>query len=1335
MAWPACPASEACLSRMRRRRLPMAKARAPKMSASTACTDGTMCAHSTVDPILRRAPAAKRILSSGWTRSLAIGSVAGRTFLIGSSGSHGSRLQSLWMQAGWILMAFVGGGLFCLLLRCFVRTRARYMRGNSHLEVSCYTVERERLLEYALGVLTIGCFLVFADETCELGENRRYLHWKHGRALEEVTCAVMLLCFCLRLFFHPGLDHSCPRLMRFLTSPLMWVDLAAMLPTLLEMLLQKYDIFPNLIWLRFPRLLDVILRAGDGEGIGVIKRLVAANSSLLMISVNLLCTMWLACSTVHYLTEHDNDSFFWGVEPGYQRYVSIPSAMYYALIDFNGEFPNADEFSAPWGRANSMVICLLGTYVLSIPVGVLGAAFRDHVSRNFKSEGDQGVLMEPPPSRAWAALLVSVVVLSTGNFVLLTTVYQKPVQEEDRAGHSFEEGSWQRSLLAPCRFLDVLLALPFLLRWAGRLVWTQNVRRYIFSIVHVADVLAWLPAYFLLLSLLQHGSCLEHTGSPRQTSLARTQLALHGLCMMRWPRLDGVFGGIFHDLKITLVANKIIFRMTLICATTLWLLAAVLMYYAERNNPDEGTRSHFRTLPLSMWMTALDFTSEAPVNDHSAQGKAVHALIMLLGVGVFTVPMGLFASAFRQRLDERHAQTLGRSAPGPEEEQRHCGRRVSETAFALAQEQYRSMSVAFSMLEQERACGVWRDVYDVEDKNLMRLRPGTWRYKCYRLLMGKTHPGNGRNARWLQNAIIFNTALCCFTSCVETLSYFDDCSKSGEFDTGLGFVWLAEQCSSLSRGLSGLALLCSLGFLAELGARFWCHPQPWALLLHPTTLADLLALGSLPVTLAFLAGAPVGYGWMNLARTLRIWRLLALERFVPAFRDVLGVLVSRGYQLLQVFYVLLSFWFMMATYNWYFLHSEFEVESEDKTFACWYSNYWYAMQFTLIHMSGDYPMTEYPVKVRVVHMCSLFLAWAFVTMPAAMLAAAFHDALEKRRLVAARQRRQAMTKIVRMLRRIILRRRFRQVADQALWAHRGQLTKVGLARLKYPGLARLLRLLHSNEQYHFVLGTATVLHVGLAGLRTIPELRPQAVVWDVAMLPLASFFMLNFLGRLVTAFMNPSRSCHCSPLRFLCSYQRLLKLVALGLYFAHLVYPEDGKLLRWSCAAQMALILHFGQILGTSCLLSLVWSEIRETFWVMCFVSGTFWVLSSTLWYLAEDGGQGMTDMFSTLYYTCIFLLGEWCSFDFSPAGAGLSMLYSIVGVGLNAMPMAAVQDALTNLTDMGAYHVVMERRKILHSHSGAFDSNASNSQNADWRPRKTELEMQIWSSLDQPMV
>lgn len=111
------------------------------------------------------------------------------------------------------------------------------------------------------------------------------------------------------------------------------------------------------------------------------------------------------------------------------------------------------------------------------------------------------------------------------------------------------------------------------------------------------------------------------------------------------------------------------------------------------------------------------------------------------------------------------------------------------------------------------------------------------------------------------------------------------------------------------------------------------------------------------------------------------------------------------------------------------------------------------------------------------------------------------------------------------------------------------------------------------------------MHVGLSMLRTIPELQPKALLWDVLMLPLVTFFSLNFLGRVLTAFLNPL--CRCSPLYFMCSLQRLLQLIAFGIYFAHLAVYHDERLLRWSCAWQMALIFNFGQILGTSCLLNL----------------------------------------------------------------------------------------------------------------------------------------------------
>ena len=1269
---------------------------------------------------------------------------------------HLDPIQSLWMQTGWILMAFVGGGCFCLLLRCFVRARGRYVKNPSFLqEFGFYTRDRERYLEYSLGVLTVICFFIFADETCDLGGTAHLFFDKVSwlqRDIEILTALVMLLCFCLRLYLTDLVGPSCPRLVNFLTSPLMWFDLLAMLPTFTEAILQEYNIFPNLIWLRFPRLLDVALREGSGgEGIDVIARLVANNWSILKVSVHLLCAVWFACSTIHYLTECENKEMTWGVDPGYDRYVSIPSAMYYALIDFNGEFPNADEFTSPLGRLNSMVICLVGTYILSIPAGVLGAAFHDHVTKNHNAcstswERLQAMEAARRPSKFFSAVLISLVVLSAANFIFLTSIYQMPVKEFEERGYAYMPGSWQRSLIAPCRYFDILLAAPFCYFWASKLLRSADLRRYLLSTAHLVDVCAWLPSYFLFQSMIMHGSCIEHTGNQRKSATAKTQLAFHGMCMLRWFKLDSVFGGMFRQLQLTLVDNKVIFRMSMIIATTLWLLGSVLMYYAERENPDEGTRQHFKTLPASFWMTALDFTSEAPINDHGAQGKAVHAIIMLLGVGLFTVPMGLFASAFRERLDEMHAKQIRPLLRGMERLERPThGRRVSETAMVLAQEQYASMIKAFTKLEEERQRGIFRDILDVDDDDLMELKPGSLPYRCHRLLLGKRHPGNGCVARRLQDFIVVNTFWCCLTSCFETLPYFDSCGEETEDFDLLGLTFPANMCSTYATQLALLALFSMLIFLAEFVARFSSHPHPRKLLLHPASLADLLVLiGSLPCTIGYLAGLGISPKVMKFTKVVRLWRLLALERYVPAFHDVLQVIMSRGYQILQVFYVLLCFWFFMTTYNWYFLHSEFEVKSEDQTFAYWYSNYWFAMQFSLIHMSGDYPMTEYPGKVRVMHICSLFSAWAFVTMPVAMLAAAFHDALEKRRLVGAKRRKEAMSKIIRLLRGILLRRRFRQVVDMAVEQQRENFTKVGMARKKYPGLARLVWTLNSSEGYLYVLGLCTCMHVGLSMLRSVPQLQPEGIIWDVAMFPLVFFFFLNFAGRFATAFMNPL--CHCSPRKYISSVQRWCQILAVFVYVLYLVSPHDERLLRLMCGTQMAWIFNFGQILGTSSLLSLVWSEIRETLFVMTFVSSTFWALSATLWYLSEEGSEQMTDMFSTLYYTCIFLLGEWCSFDFSPFGAGLSMLYSIVGVGLNAMPMAAFQDALTNLTDAGVYNVVIQRRKWVHTASG-LSNNVCDAVDADVtrmsqdispgrnRIRKSEVEMQVIQSLDQPFV
>ena len=59
------------------------------------------------------------------------------------------------------------------------------------------------------------------------------------------TAFAMLICFCLRIYFC-DLSGTCPRLMLFLTSPLMWFDLLAMLPTFCELILQERAMKHNL---------------------------------------------------------------------------------------------------------------------------------------------------------------------------------------------------------------------------------------------------------------------------------------------------------------------------------------------------------------------------------------------------------------------------------------------------------------------------------------------------------------------------------------------------------------------------------------------------------------------------------------------------------------------------------------------------------------------------------------------------------------------------------------------------------------------------------------------------------------------------------------------------------------------------------------------------------------------------------------------------------------------------------------------------------------------------------------------------------------------------------
>lgn len=1260
-------------------------------------------------------------------------------------------VQSIWMQIGWI---FVAAFFITFLVASASYAVDADKQSFNHLQFNrnLWIGQQEfydilikpnrtgEILEYILGSLTAFCFLSFATRT-HRGVQDDELSFVEAlgmdmldnsttRVIEEVAAVLMLCCFIGRMY-GAGADPeyrglNCAGARYAVSSVLMWFDLIAMTPTLIDALsIFEKDMFPNLIWLRFPRLLDVLLKANSSsEGIGVLAKLMSDNSTLMMVSIYFLGFFWLFCSAAHYLTEHNNPELLWGTEEGYARYGSIPSALYYSLIDFNGEFPNADDFTAPWGRLNCMLISLLGTYTLSVPAGVLGASFESYVKEN-QARGDaeeqtrfegrprretqDGHLQETSRKRLAPSTLV-LVLASVANFVLDTYICQKPVDDWNHAT-SFETDSWQHRMLPYSRGGELLLAVPFFAEWVWRLATAQQLRVYFFSLWHLVDLVSWVPGYFLLVSLVTHGGAVEYLDE--ETNFwARYQLALHGACVMRLLKLDRYMGQMFWQLFRVLSDNKVIFKLTFILALTLWLLGSVLMYMAESRNPDDGTRSHFESIPLSLWMTALDFSGEAPLNDHGAFGKAVHAVIILLGVGIFTVPMGLFGAAFRERLDEMHSKTIESwtsftinvpdALPASSSFRLSVGspRNQRRTSLTSAN-QLEAIGHASFIFEQERAQGIYRDINDVYDPYLMQLIPGTWKYRLHKMLLGTQHPGNGPSASWLERTVVFATLLCCFTSSLETLPFFHDCSEDDKsaFDTGFGFAFQPEYCASAKASLVCISMLCMMVTTLEFFARLACHPIHQKVWLSVPGFADALILLDLICTLVHLVGVDMSYTALKVLKIARLWRLLALERFLPAWSQLKEVVIERGYQIGQVSYVLFTFWIFLSVLNWWFLHREFEVESGDHPFAYWYSNFWYSMLYSLIHMGGDYPMTEYPLGVRMYHLLSLFFAWAFVSMPAAIFSAAFRDALEARRIIEQSRRQKASSTICKTLRRVALRRRFRYVVLQAMAVHRSVSTQLLRSRTTNIGLTNLFEMVEKGPNYRRLLIFSTLSHLVLSMLRTVPQFSSDSLWWDLCLIPCIAFSVFNLVVRGATAFLNPAFKLSLT--NYLVAFRTLTTIIAILIYFVDLFrFLVAGKrdLLPLACAVQMFSYSQLGWLVSSNAILSLIWTETRDIFIVTGYIASVFWILTSTLWYLFEehwhDGELGMTDMFSTMYYTCIFLLGEWCNFDFSPLGAALSMLYSLVGVGIQAMPMATVADSLGSLMESGAYDAVIKRSR-----------------------------------------
>ena len=161
---------------------------------------------------------------------------------------------------------------------------------------------------------------------------------------------------------------------RFATSPLAMVDLIAILPFYLPMLLPLDLRFIRVV--RLFRLFRLFKMARYSEALKTFGNVLRAKKEELFITLFVVFILLIVASSLMYLIENQ-------VQP--ERFSSIPAAMWWGVatlttVGYGDIFP-----VTPLGKVLGAIIALLGIGMFALPAGILGSGFVGEIQKKTRS--------------------------------------------------------------------------------------------------------------------------------------------------------------------------------------------------------------------------------------------------------------------------------------------------------------------------------------------------------------------------------------------------------------------------------------------------------------------------------------------------------------------------------------------------------------------------------------------------------------------------------------------------------------------------------------------------------------------------------------------------------------------------------------------------------------------------------------------------------------------------------------------------------------------------------------------------------------------------------------
>jgi hypothetical protein len=872
-------------------------------------------------------------------------------------------------------------------------------------------------------------------------------------AIEVISVVIFTIEYVLRLLaIGHNDDFDGPLgLLKYLLSPFALVDLASILPFYLDLITPGDDI-PPVQFIRLLRVLRIMALGEYSKAFADCGRAITQNQELLLTSGFAGMAVWLIVASLYYLAERDNPDMIvedfgfcvdgkecnatLGAPPtcgrgecfGEKHFGNILNAMYFSLVNMFGEFPLIKEHNG-WGRVVGCFTAVFAVAVFSVPVGVLGDGFGDAIADQmeeiaemkeknkqledaFKSadtDGSGGIskdeLVKCMQDLGYEFTAEEVLQMAQKadadqdgsiSFEEFTSFVHAELKDELRVveappqdpapGMTDSTGSMIYRMMHPhadtSAYSDAPTSVGPIFEKFIMLLIVLNVLAFVLETVD--EIKEASPAFFTyfeaisaiiftveyLLRFFCIGDEQEYAGFVGRIKFIFSFYALVDIAAIAPFYIDLLSGAdnfssttflrAFRLLRL-FKANEYVrcmdryvqigtscmpvFKLTLVIAMITWVFFGVLMYYSERHSRDDEMREYYKDVPGAMWITLLNLAGESPLANYSTWGKIITAIIGVFATAFFCIPIGVLSGAFEKDfgLDDDDDSAIKTAGDSEDIDAPCCG-----------------------------LCGPANPAATAGPVN-----EPSWRKSLHEIVEAETTFG-----RWFEGLIfflIFVTIILSILGTVDSIMAHEPVKHAFEVIEAIAVVIFTVEY--LMRWLSAPSLA---------GYHHMSSPQAMiSYIFSFYAIVDMLAIA--PWYLARFIPAIDKID--EELRLFRILRLLKLDKYYPGITLIDDVLRANATNLGVAAFVAGVAWIIFSALLYLTEHNNQE-EDAGNIMADRFKNIPNALSYTLILLSGDYPLTGFTWPGRAVNLVMVIIAQAVVAIPTAITVAGFMKQIE-----------------------------------------------------------------------------------------------------------------------------------------------------------------------------------------------------------------------------------------------------------------------------------------------------------------------------------------------------